>query len=102
MFQATFTAEGARGVLKGGGSARRAAIEKLTDGLGGTVECFYFAFGGDDVYIIVDLPDHESAVAASMTASAAGATQVRTIVLLTPEQIDAAAAKSVDYTPPGG
>lgn len=50
MFQASFTAEGARGVLKEGGSARRAMIDKLTDGLGGTVESFYFAFGGDDVY----------------------------------------------------
>ena len=102
MFQATYTAGGAKGVLKDGGSARRAAIEELVSGMGGTVECFYFAFGGDDVYVILDLPDHESAAAASMTASAAGATQVRTIVLLTPEQIDAAAAKSVDYTPPGG
>lgn len=102
MFQVSYTAEGAAGVLERGGSARKAVVEKVASSVGGTVECFYFAFGGDDAYVIADLPDHESAAAVSLTTGASGAVQIRTIVLLTPEQLDAAAKKRVDYAPPGG
>lgn len=101
LFQASYTTEGAKGLLKEGGSIRKAAIEELVSGLGGSVECVYFAFGGDDVYVIAECPDHESAAAASMRVAASGAVSARTIVLLTPEQIDAASRKSVRYTAPG-
>ena len=74
----------------------------MISGLGGTVECVYFAIGGDDVLAIADLPDNESAVAASMTVGATGAANVRTTVLITAEQMDAAAGKTVDYSKPGG
>jgi len=101
MFQVSYTAQGAKGVLEKGGSARRGAAEEMVSGLGGTIECFYFAFGGDDAYVIADLPDHESATAGSLKVGASGGAQVRTIVLLTPEQVDAAVQKSVNYSPPG-
>lgn len=102
LFSASYTADGTKGLINDGGSARKVAVEKLVSGLGGTLEAMYFAFGTDDVYAIVDLPDHESAVAASMTVGASGAVSVKTVVLLTPEQMDAAAQKSVSYRRPGG
>ena len=101
LFQASYTADGAKGLIHDGGTVRKAAVEKLMSGLGGTLEAMYFAFGDTDVYAIVDLPDHESAVAASVSVAASGAVTTRTVVLVTPEQIDAAAQKSVDYRRPG-
>jgi uncharacterized protein with GYD domain len=101
---ASYTAQGARGVLEGGGSARRAAVETALKSIGGRVDAFYFGFGSDDAYVLVDAPDNASAAAISLTASAAGGANARTIVLLTPEEIDKAAekAKNAQYTPPGG
>jgi hypothetical protein len=50
--------------------------------------------------VIVDLPDNEAAAAAALAVNAAGGATVQTTVLLTPEQIDDAAERSVDYRPP--
>jgi uncharacterized protein with GYD domain len=72
------------------------------EGLGGSQEAFYFAFGDDDVYVIVDMPDNASAAAISMVVNASGAVQIEMVPLLTPEEADEAAKKSVDYRPPGG
>ena len=102
LLSVSYTAEGAKGVMKEGGSSRRDSIAKLVADVGGTLEAFYFAFGGDDVYCIGDLPDHETAAALSMTVSASGAAVVKTTVLLTPEQIDQATHRSLAYRPPGG
>lgn len=101
LWQASYTTEGVRGVLKEGGTGRVEAVRKLVDGLGGSLEAAYFAFGEDDVYAIVDLPDNVSAAAISLTIAAAGAARIKTVVLATPEEIDEAAKKSVDYRPPG-
>ena len=101
LYQANYTTEGAKGLLKDGGSRRREVIEQMTTALGGTVEAFYYAFGADDVCLIVDVPDHVTAAAASLAVSASGAVSIRTTVLLTPEEIDAAAKKIVAYQPPG-
>ena len=38
MVKASYTTEGARGLLKEGGTGRRAADQKLTESLGGKVE----------------------------------------------------------------
>ena len=101
LLQGTYSAEGAKGLLKEGGSSRRAAVEKLVQGLGGKVEAFYYAFGNDDVYVIVDAPSNADIAAASMAVGASGAVGLKTTVLLTPEEIDEAAKKSVAYRPPG-
>jgi len=97
----SYTAEGARGVLAEGGTGRRAATEKLVASLGGKVEAYYFAFGGDDFYLIADLPGHAAAAAGALTAAASGAISTRTVVLLTPEELDAATKLSPSYRPPG-
>ena len=79
------------------------AIGKLAAGVGGSLESCYFAFGSDDIYAVVDAPSHEAMAAVAGTVSSTGAlSNYETIVLLTAEQIDAAANINVDYTPPGG
>jgi uncharacterized protein with GYD domain len=101
MVQASYTAGGIKGVLEKGGSSRRDVVKSMAEELGGSLEGFYFAFGDTDAYAIIDLPDNESAAAAAMTVSASGAASAKTIALLTPEEVDAASQKSVDYVPPG-
>jgi uncharacterized protein with GYD domain len=101
LIHASYTAEGAKGVISEGGSGRRDAIAKLAEGLGGKMECLYFAFGDDDVVTIVDFPDNVSAAAVGLTVSASGLVRTRTTVLLTPEELNDAAQKSVSYRGPG-
>ena len=101
MFQGSYTAEGARGVLKDGGSGRRAAVEKLASTAGGKLESFYFTFGADDFVVIVDAPDDETAAAVALTVGASGAVSIRTTVLLTTDQVDDIARRVVEYRPPG-
>jgi uncharacterized protein with GYD domain len=101
LFQASYTLEGVKGVQSAGGTSRREANAKVAESVGGQIESFYFAFGDHDVYVIADFPDNESAAAVALTINAAGGAAVRTVVLLTPEEVDAAAKRSVDYRPPG-
>jgi uncharacterized protein with GYD domain len=90
-----------KGVHSAGGSARREAIAKTAEGIGGKLESFYVAFGDPDAYVIVEAPDTEAAAAVALAVNASGGATVRTVVLLTPEEVDAAAQRSVDYRPPG-
>ena len=102
MIKASYSPEGIKGVMAKGGTARVAAIEKLVAGVGGSLESFYFAFGGDDVYVIVDAPSHEAMAAIAGTVTSTGVlSNYQTVVLLTADQIDAAANLTVDYSPPG-
>ena len=101
LFTGSYTAEGAKGVLAEGGSRRRAATDEIVGSLGGTVEAYYFAFGGDDFYMIADLPGNAAAVAGALTAAASGTMTLRTTVLLTPEDIDEATQLSPRYRAPG-
>lgn len=101
LFIARYASEGAKGVLTKGGSARRTAVEKAVTDLGGHVETFDFAFGEDDVYTIVDLPDNRAAAALAMTVNSDARTHVRTVVLMTPEEIDAASQQKIAYAAPG-
>jgi uncharacterized protein with GYD domain len=102
LLKASYTTDGVKGVLKDGGSGRRAAVEQTVRGLGGSLESFYFAFGDTDAYVVVDLPDNATATAISLVVNAAGGAQVTTVPLVTPEEADEAAKKSVEYRPPGG
>ena len=102
LIHGSYTAEGLKGLLREGGTGRRAAIGKLAESLGGRLEAIYYAFGEDDVYVIGDFPDNVTAAAVCLAAGASGAVRTNTVLLLTPEEIDEAARKSVDYRPPGG
>ena len=101
LLQGSYTAEGAKGLLKDGGSKRRAAAKTLVESVGGKIECLYFTFGKTDVIAIVDMPDSASAAATSLAIGAGGGLKSTLTVLLTPEEIDQAAKKSATYTPPG-
>lgn len=101
LFKASYTTEGVKGVLKEGGVSRRTAIAQLAEGMGGSMEAFYYTMGSDDAIVIVDLPDQETAVATSLAVNASGGATVTTVVLLTAEEVDAAVQKTVNYRPPG-
>jgi uncharacterized protein with GYD domain len=101
LLETNYSLEGIRGVKAKGGSARVAAATELIEGLGGKVESFYFAFGGSDVVVIVDLPDNVSAAAAALTVSAGGGATTKTTPLITPDEMDAAAKMQATYRPPG-
>src|SRR3954447_299842 len=101
LIEASYTSDGVKGIQSGGGSARRDAIAALAQSVGGSLESLYFGFGDSDVYVIVDLPDNEAAAAVALTVNSSGAVAAKTTVLLTPEEVDSAAQKSVDYRPPG-
>ena len=101
LVKASYTVEGVKGLLKEGGTSRKKEVEKMINELGGKVEAFYFAFGDTDVFAILDLPDAESASAASLTINASGYTNISLTVLITPDEADRAVRKTVSYTPPG-
>jgi uncharacterized protein with GYD domain len=101
LVEATYTKEGFAGVMDKGGSSRRDAVEQMISGLGGRLESFHFGFGDHDAFVIVDAPDNEAAAAVAMAVGASGGAATRTTVLLTPEQVDEAARRAVDYRPPG-
>jgi len=101
LFEAHYTPEGAKGVAREGGSGRRAAVAKMTEGLGGKLETFYYAFGEVDAYVIVDVPDNITAAAIALAVNQGGGASVKTVVLISPEDMDKAGKKAVDYRPPG-
>ncbi|MPZ56727.1 MAG: GYD domain-containing protein [Rhizobiales bacterium] len=102
LIQASYNAEGLKGLQKETASGRRAAVTKAVKGLKGKVENFYYALGEDDVVVIVDLPDNASVAALALSASASGTVRTRTTALLTVEETDVALKKRVGYRPPGG
>jgi uncharacterized protein with GYD domain len=101
LVQFNYTGEGVKGLLKEGGTSRRAATEKLIQSLGGTLEAYYFAFGETDGCVIADLPDNASMAAIALAVGASGAVAVKTTVLMTPEEVDEAVKKTPSYRPPG-
>ena len=101
LLTASYTADGVKGLMKDGGSKRQQAAEAAVKSVGGRMEAFYFAFGEHDAIVLVDAPDNASVAAASMAINASGAVQTKTIVLLTPEEVDQATKKTTTYQPPG-
>lgn len=101
LFQASYTTDGVKGLLKEGGTARRAAVDAMANSLGGSIESYYYAFGDHDLYIIADLADNASAAAIALTVGATGAAKVSTTVLLTSADVDAASQKMPAYRAPG-
>ena len=101
LVQASYTQDGAKGLLDKGGSSRPDAVRALVQALGGSMESFYFSFGDYDAAVIVDLPDNVSASAVALAVNAAGGSNTKTTVLLTPEEVDQATQKAVDFTAPG-
>ena len=101
LFQVSYTAGGTQGLLKEGGTSRRALLEQLTKNLGGDLEAFYYAFGDIDLFVIANLPDDTTAAAISLVVSSTGTVTVKTTHLISPETIDAASKIDVGYRPAG-
>ena len=101
LVTADYKSKGTAGLIKEGGSGRRAAVKHAIEALGGKLESFYFAYGHVDAYVICDLPDAVSGIALSLAVNASGAVTVNTIPLIAPEEVDAAAKKAVAYRAPG-
>jgi uncharacterized protein with GYD domain len=101
LVQANYTPTGVEGVRSQGGTSRRDAVADSARSVGGELEVFYFGFGAHDAYVIVDLPDNEAAAALALTVNSSGGAAVETIVLLTPEEVDEAAKRSIEYRAPG-
>jgi uncharacterized protein with GYD domain len=101
MFVVNYSPQGAKALMASGGSARRTAVEKTVSDLGGRIVTFDFAFGSEDVYTLMELPDAHAAAALALTVSGSGVAHVRTVVLLTPEDLDATAQLRPEYSPPG-
>jgi uncharacterized protein with GYD domain len=101
LFHGSFTTEGLRGIVKEGGTSRTKAVEALAKSVGGKLESYYFAFGDDSYFVVVDLPDDEAAAACALVVGASGTSSNSTIKLLTPKQVDAAIKLTPKYRAPG-
>jgi uncharacterized protein with GYD domain len=102
MIKASYSTEGVQGLMQAGGTSRVHAVEKALAGVGGTIESFYFAFGADDVFVVVDGIDNAGALAmAGAISSSPALRSYETTVLLTPAEVDQAMDATVEYAPPG-
>jgi len=100
LFIGRYNPDGVRGVLAEGGTGRRGAAADLVASLGGKMEAFCYAFGEDDFYMMAELPGHAEAAAVSLAVGRSGAMVYRTVVLLTAEEMDAAAKLNPVFRPP--
>lgn len=101
LWRASYTAEGAKGLAKEGGTKRRSTVQQAVEKAGGKVHAFYYAFGETDVFSIVEFPDAASAVAVSLAVNGSGAVRLHATPLISPEEVDAATKKSIAYRAPG-
>jgi uncharacterized protein with GYD domain len=101
LFEVKYTHDGMKGLKDKGGTARVADSKALIEEVGGSLEAFYFAFGGRDAFIVADLPDNVAGAALGLIVGASGGVNSAVTVLLTPEEIDQAAKKQATYRPPG-
>lgn len=102
FFTASYTVDGVKGLMREGGSKRRDAAAAAFESVGASMESFYYAFGKHDVVGIGEFPDAASAAAVSMLIQSTGAVKIQMTPLMTPEDLDAAAAMTPSYRPPGG
>ena len=101
LIEASYTIQGEEGLRNKGGSDRKKAVADMVKSVGGKLESFHFGFGDRDAFVIVDLPDPEAAAAVALIVNSAGGAKAKTTVPLTPEQVDEAANRAVEYRPPG-
>jgi uncharacterized protein with GYD domain len=101
LWHGSYSEQGARALVEEGGTKRRAGVDQAVTAMGGTLESMYFAFGDDDFYATVDMPDNVSGAAVSLAAAQAGAVRLKTVVLLTAEDLDEAAKRAHEYQGPG-
>jgi uncharacterized protein with GYD domain len=101
LWRASYTTEGTKGLLNDGGTKRRTAVQQMVEKAGGKLHAFYYAFGDADLYGIAEFPDSVTATAVSMAVNVSGAVTLKSTLLITPEELDAATRKSIGYRAPG-
>ncbi len=101
LIEASYTAEGLKGLQKDKASGRATAIKNALRAADGKLECVYWCLGDRDVILVADLPDTTAACALSTTVSASGLVRTKTTALLTAEEVDKALAAHVTYQAPG-
>ena len=100
LLEARYAPDGVRGLVGSGAKRRVSTVKATAKELGGKVEAFYFALGEVDAYLILDLPDAAAATALALAVNQSGVVSVRTIALLTPDDVDEAISRHVTYRPP--
>lgn len=101
LFRASYTATGAAGVIKDGGTGREAAIRAVAESVGGTLLATYWVMGEDDIILITEMPDAAAAAAVSLTVGASGAASISTSQLFTAAEVDDIVRRRVTYRAPG-
>jgi uncharacterized protein with GYD domain len=101
LYHGSYTDKGLKGLMKDGGSKRMEITKKAIESLGGEMEAYYFALGGNDFFIIVDVPDNIKAITGSLVANASGMVKVNITALVSPEEVDLAVKQTMDWRPPG-
>ena len=101
LIRASYTADGAKGLIKDGGTKRIDVVRQLLKSAGASLETAYFALGDHDFYCIIDAPDHTALTAIALATNASGAVRLSTTVLITAAEVDAAVKQAVTYVPPG-
>src|SRR5258707_15879595 len=94
LIESSYGAEGAKGLMKRGGTARRAEVQKMVESLGGRLDAFYFVFGENDVHVILDLPENLTAAAISLSVMSTGAVRMKNSGVPTPQEDDQAVKKA--------
>lgn len=83
---------------------RREVARAVVENLGGRFHGFWYAFGEDDAFVLIEAPDNVSAAAFSVGISAGGSLRsAETTVLLTVEETIEMLEKAqgLPYRPPG-
>ncbi|GAB3132849.1 GYD domain-containing protein [Marisediminicola antarctica] len=101
LFEANYVGEGITGLMREGGTKRREAVVEALRSAGGSLECFYYAFGDTDALGVFEIPDEADALALSLMINSTGAVKLRLKPLMSPEDLDEAAKKTPSYRPPG-
>ena len=99
LIQGNYVGDGVAGLRADGGAKRFAAGKAAIESVGGSLDCFYYAFGETDIFGIVDVPDASTAFNASLLINSSGAVSVTLTPLFEPSTISGGGAGS--YTPPG-
>jgi hypothetical protein len=92
LWEVSYSREGVAKLLDEDTRARRAQVERFFEQLGGHLEAMYFSLEDGSAYLIAVLPDGVSANGPQVAPLLAGAMQVKSVVLITPEEVALAGA----------
>jgi uncharacterized protein with GYD domain len=101
LIEASYTAEGFKGLQKDKAAGRTQAVKNALKAVDGQLECLYWCLGDRDAIAIAEFPNTVAASAFSSAISASGLVRTRTTALLTAQELDTALAKSINYQAPG-